>query len=254
MVTRPISFVWDNPFPLSSNAISLDPISAREMQTPEGSPRNSPLLEQQLRQQLARELHDGPVQTLSNVTLQLMALQKQIMADPGGAQKELSSVVAFMQRAVKEMRGIMFELRPLALEREGLVAALREFVSYVSERHPLEIVLEAPPTALLLSPVLKTNIFYIVQEAVQNSVKHAQAKHVRIALTLVGEELQVFVSDDGKGFDLHQVHDGYSTRKSLGLLNLSERAQLIQGELTLYSNIGQGTTVHLSVPLADSLR
>lgn len=249
MVTRPTLSARDNPLPLSSHSISADPLSARELHAQELSPRSARLLEQQLRQKVARELHDGPVQILSNVTMQLMGLQKQIMADPGGAQKELSLVIANMQRAVKEMRAVMFELRPLALEREGLVPALREFVSYVREQQPLEIVLKAPETQLLLSDILKTNIFYIVQEAVQNTIKHAHATHLRIALSLVGDELQVFISDDGNGFDLNQVQDGYSTRKSLGLMNLSERAQLIQGDLTLYSNVGQGTTVHLSVPL-----
>lgn len=254
MVTRPVHSARDAKFPLSSNSTSTDTLAGREAPAYEMPPRNAPLLEQQLRQQLARELHDGPIQTLSNVTMQLMVLQKQIVADPSGAQKELSLVVAAMQRAVNEMRGVMFQLRPLALEREGLVAALREFVSHIRERHPLDITLQVPETQLVLSAALKTNIFYIIQEAVQNTVKHARATHLRIALTVVADELQVFISDDGKGFDLNQVQDGYSTRKSLGLMNLSERAQWIQGDLTLYSNIGQGTTVHLSVPLPGILR
>jgi signal transduction histidine kinase len=249
MVTRPAHSPWEHKIPLSTNFGSLDPISGREPGTRELAPRNVAQLEQQLRQQLARELHDGPVQTLSNVTMQLMVMQKQMVADPRAAQKEMSSVVASMQRAVKEMRAVMFELRPLVLEREGLIPALREFASHLRERHPLDVQLDIPYALLTLAPAIQTNVYYIIQEAAQNTVKHARANHLRIALSLLGDELQVFVSDDGQGFDLSQVQDGYSERKSLGLLNLSERAQLIHGQLTLYSNIGQGTTVHLSVPV-----
>jgi two-component system sensor histidine kinase DegS len=143
----------------------------------------------------------------------------------------------------------MFQLRPLALEREGLVPALREFANDLRERTGLEVKLEVPFAALTLSSAVETNVYYVIQEAAQNTLKHAGARHLRIALTLLGDELQVFISDDGKGFDLKQVEDGYGDRKSLGLLNLSERARLIHARLTIYSNIGQGTTVHLSVPL-----
>jgi signal transduction histidine kinase len=248
MVTRPIYSPWEHKLPLSNNTTNLDPVPAREPGPHDKGLRSATLLEQQLRQQLARELHDGPVQTLSNVTMQLMVMQKQITADPRAAQQELSAVVASMQRAVQEMRSVMFELRPLSLEREGLVSALRDFVNHLRERHTIEINLDVPSSNLPLAPVIQTNIFYIIQEAVQNAIKHARANHLRIALNRMGDELQVFVSDDGQGFDLSQVQDGYSSRKSLGLMNLSERAQMIQGQLTLYSNLGQGTTVHLSVP------
>lgn len=249
MVTRPAHSPWEHKIPLSTNLGALDPISGREPGAHELAPRNAAQLEQQLRQQLARELHDGPVQTLSNVTMQLMALQKQMVADPRAAQKELSSVVGSMQRAVNEMRAVMFGLRPLVLEREGLIPALREFAAHLRERHTLEVQLEVPFAPLILAPAIQTNVYYIIQEAAQNTVKHANAAHLRIALSLLGDELQVFVSDDGRGFDLNQVQDNYTNRQSLGLLNLAERAQLIHGQLTLYSNIGQGTTVHLSVPV-----
>lgn len=250
MVTRPFHSPWEQKLPLTT---ALDPRFGHEPGGQDISLFRAPLLEQQLRQQLARELHDGPVQTLSNVTMQLMVLQKQIIADPAGAQRELSAVVASMQRAVKEMRGVMFELRPLSLEQDGLIPALRDFVAHLRERCTLEVKLEVPQAPLLLDAAVKTNLFYIVQEAVQNTIKHARASHLRIALTTVGDELQVFISDDGRGFALDLVEEGYSQQKSLGLRNLAERAQLIGGQLTLYSNLGQGTTVHLSVPIPGTV-
>lgn len=253
MVTRPVYSPWEHKLPFSNNIATLDPISGRESSVPGVISRTAPLLEQQLRQQLARELHDGPVQTLSNVTMQLMVLQKQIVSDPASAQKELSAVIASMQRAVKEMRGVMFELRPLSLEGDDLVPALREFVAHIRERHTIDIQLQVPELPLTLKPALKTNIFYIIQEAVQNTIKHAQASHLRVALTIVGDELQVFISDDGQGFALDVVEEGYNRRQSLGLRNLAERAQLIGGQLTLYSNVGQGTSVHLRVPVAAAM-
>lgn len=249
MVTRQIDSPWEFKRPLSTNAVMLDPIAVRDAASYEQLWQNKPLLEQQLRQQLARELHDGPVQTMSNVTMQLMVLQKQLTADPRAAQQELQNVIGSMQRAVKEMRCMMSELRPLTLERDGLIPALREFVSHLRERHEIDIQFDAAVLDLDLPPVVQTNLYYIIQEAAQNTLKHARANHLRIALNTLSDELQVFISDDGQGFNLTQVQSNYSDRQSLGLLNLSERAQLIHGQLTLYSNVGQGTIVHLSVPL-----
>lgn len=246
MVTRQIQSPWDKRRSLPASKNALDPdkenaaVQRREL---------IPSLEQQLRHQLARELHDGPVQALSNMTMQLMVMQRQLAADPHNVELELSDLVGRMQDAVREMRTMMYELRPLALEREGLIPALRQFTDHLRGRHTLTIRLDVPDDELDLPLATQTNIFYIVQEAAQNALKHAHARHLRIALAVVGEMVQVFVSDDGRGFEMEQVQDNYAGRKSLGLVNLYERADLIRGKLSMYSNPGEGTTVHLSVPL-----
>ncbi len=220
----------------------------RDRRAPAASPAD-PLFEQRLRQQLARELHDGPVQGVSNLAMSLAYLQKLIERNPQQAQRELAGIIGTIQSVVKEMRGMLFELRPLVLEREGLVTALREWIEQLREMTTLNIELDAPARTLTLAPEVETNTFYIIQEALQNVIKHARAQSVQIELNCIGNELHVLMRDDGQGFDVGRTQNTYTKRKSLGLVNLTERAQLIQGKISIQSTIGQGTLIHLIVPL-----
>jgi signal transduction histidine kinase len=211
-------------------------------------------MEQRLRQQLARELHDGPVQLVSNATMNLMVLQKQLERDPKAAQHELTTAIATMQHALQQMRALMFELRPMVLENEGLGRALEELSSHLRKTTSLKIELDLHAGEHLFSSAVETNIYYIIQEAVQNTLKHARATRLQIRMNTFDEALHVSIRDDGRGFDLEHVRREYKTRKSLGLVNLYERAEMIDGHIAIDSLPGHGTTVRLTVPLPQELR
>lgn len=223
--------------------------SGRQVVFDDSSEPDAPQLEQRLRQQLARELHDGPVQTVSNATMSLMVLQKQLEREFRKAPPELANSIAAMQNAIQQMRAMLFELRPMVLENEGLERALEELVNHLRKTTPLQIDLEINTPNISFSPTLETNIYYIVQEAMQNIMKHARASRAQIRMSCFDEALHVSVRDDGMGFDLERVRDEYHGRKSLGLINLYERALLVDGRLTIDSLPGHGTTVRLAVPL-----
>ncbi len=212
-------------------------------------PVYAPLLEQRLRQQLARELHDGPVQLVSNAAMNLMVAQKHFARDPENAQTELANAVTTLQRAIQEMRSMLFELRPMVLETEGLVAAVQQLAAHLRQTTTLEIDLEFDAPVLDLTPAYETNIYYIVQEAIQNIVKHAGAKRVQIRLNCFDDALHISIHDDGNGFDLQHIRNSYKNRTSLGLVNLYERAELIGGHLGIDALQGRGTTIRLTVPL-----
>jgi signal transduction histidine kinase len=209
------------------------------------------LLEQRLRQQLARELHDGPVQLVSNAAMNLMTVQKQLEREPQRAQAEIASTVATLQRAIQEMRAMLFELRPMVLETEGLISAIHELAVHLRETTSLKVDLDLQVSRLDLTPGDETNIYYIVQEAIQNIHKHARAKQVQIRFQCFEGALHISIRDDGTGFDLERIRSEYEKRKSLGLINLYERAQLIRGHLTIDALQGRGTTIRLTVPLAQ---
>lgn len=217
---------------------------------PAPSPAETDLfLEQRLRQQLARDLHDGPVQLVSNATMNLLALQKHLARDPERARAELTETIAMMQRAIQEMRGMMYELRPMVLESEGLIPAIQDLAAHLCKTTALQVDLDLQVPRLDLTTAYETNIYYIVQEAIQNIHKHARAQRVLIRFQCFDNVLHVTIRDDGAGFDLEHIRGEYEKRKSLGLINLYERAQLIHGHLAIDALQGRGTTIRLTVPL-----
>ncbi len=238
--------------PLHSGPTKIKPrsFSPAPIRTQTTKPEPDAFLEQRLRQQLARDLHDGPVQRVSNATMNLMSLQAQLERDPQNAQAELSDAIQALQLAIAEMRAMMMNLRPIVLESQGLVPALEALVRQISETTRLDAQLENYVIDLRLAPGVETNIYYIVQEAAQNIIKHAGAKHITIRLHWFEDALHVTIRDDGRGFHVENVQDDYAKRQSLGLVNLYERAELIQGQITIDSIPGRGTTVRLRVPLA----
>jgi signal transduction histidine kinase len=150
---------------------------------------------------------------------------------------------------------LLFELRPVILETQGLVPALASYVERLRENCAFRAHFDAGNLRDQLRPQVAGTIFSIVQEAVNNIEKHAEADNVWIRLHQEGDELVVSVEDDGRGFDLDAVVAGYDQGTSFGLLNMRERAELIGGVLSLQSGPGrrrEGTMVQLRVDLAET--
>jgi len=142
----------------------------------------------------------------------------------------------------------------VALETQGLAAALQVYVERQSETQGLEFHLKTHSFDSRFAPRVEAALFSIVQEAVGNAQKHAQAKNIRITLQSTRDELTITVRDDGRGFDVAQVEEAYAQRGNLGLLNMKERAEIAHARLTIESQVGKGTTVTLKLKLTDSGR
>jgi signal transduction histidine kinase len=213
-------------------------------------------VQEEVSHKLQRNLHDGPTQLVAALQMSIDFCQQAIEhQEPGMALTELSNMHELAMRATHQMRTLLFELRPLILETQGLVPALTIFL----ERRQIE----AEPTKLQLKissdrPGGKINrlagkigaaLFAIVQEAVTNAMKHAQASAITVALTQVGEQLTVTISDDGQGFDVSKTLQNYDERGSYGMVNLRERVAVVNGEYTITSEIGKGTEVRVVVPV-----
>jgi len=196
------------------------------------------------RQHLARELHDSVSQALYAILLGTHTAQRKLEASPDDARQALDYVETLAQAGIKEMRALIFVLRPESLEQEGLIGVLRKQLDVLESRHGLDVALDAAlePDAPLPT---KQALSRIAQEALHNVVKHARAQRVRLELVVTDGRVRLSVVDDGDGFDPDGAFPGH-----LGLRSMEERARAVGGSLALSSAPGGGTRVTVDVPLA----
>jgi signal transduction histidine kinase len=195
------------------------------------------------RNRLARELHDSVSQKLFGLVLSAESAGTLVESDPAQARAELERLGALAQEAQEELRSVVFELRPAALESEGLAEALRKHVGVLRRVYSREIGLELAGTPRR-SPELDRDVFRIAQEALQNAIRHADAGEVWLRLAATDGRLELVVADDGAGFD---PADARIRSRRLGLTSMEERAEAVGGTLTIESKPGAGTTVRLEV-------
>jgi PAS domain S-box-containing protein len=198
------------------------------------------------RQRLARDLHDSVSQAVYGIALGARSAKELLSKDPTLVQEPLDYVLRLSEAALAEMRALIFELRPEALEREGLTGALKHHTAVLRSRHGIEVdeSLGAEP---MLTWESKQGLYRIAQEALHNAGRHGRAKHVGIALSQDDSEIRLEVWDDGVGFDLESAHPGH-----FGLNTMRERASELGGTLEIESRPRAGTRVRAIVPARRS--
>ncbi|MGA9532779.1 MAG: GAF domain-containing sensor histidine kinase [Anaerolineales bacterium] len=202
------------------------------------------------RKKLARDLHDGPTQSISALGMRVNFARRLLERDPKAAADELYKIEDLARRTTKEMRQMLFTLRPLVLESKGLVPAFEQLAEKVEETHGQRVLIEADEDVADELEVGKQGVlFFLAEEAVNNARKHAKAENIWVRLRRNEDILMLDIVDDGIGFDVAAVHNNYESRGSLGMVNLRERAELVNGILKLESVPGQGTRVRVIVPL-----
>ncbi len=206
-------------------------------------------LEEDVRKRLARDLHDGPTQLLAALRMGLEFSRKLLTHQPDRVDSELAEMLPIADRALQQVRTLLFDLRPAVLETQGLVPALEFYAQQIQDTEGFAVVLETGDLGLRLTGRAEKEIFSVIQEALGNVKKHAHAKQVWINLSAQGEQLIVTVRDDGQGFDTAQLDPTKGREGSLGMINMRERAQMLGGDLAITSQPGQGTVVTLSLPL-----
>ena len=198
------------------------------------------------RARLARELHDSISQSLYAIDLAGGAAQKQINSGHlQAARNSLELVRSTSHTAIGEMRLLIYELRPPMLEQYGFCGAVERRLHSVEERSGLTVELDLPP-ACLLPEHAEEHLYRIVQEALNNVLKHAQASQVSLRLTRNSESLTLVIADDGQGFEVQPAENG-----GFGLKTMRERAALIQGTLVINSVPQHGTTVSVRIPYGN---
>lgn len=207
-------------------------------------------IQEEARHKLARDLHDGPAQSIGAIAMRVNFARRLINRDAKRASDELYKIEELARRTSKEIRQMLFTLRPLILESEGLRAALKDLSRKIDEMHGQTVHVDVDPQIESAMEVGKQGvIFFIVEEAVNNARKHAQAEHIWVRLKPDGEMALLEIEDNGIGFDVAEVQDNYEKRGSLGMVNLYERAEMVHGVLRFESTRGQGTRISVRIPM-----
>ncbi|MCA9972679.1 MAG: GAF domain-containing sensor histidine kinase [Anaerolineales bacterium] len=206
--------------------------------------------DEEARRELARDLHDGPTQSIAAIAMRINFIRSLIARDPTQAVRELEKVEELAKRTAKEIRGMLFTLRPLVLETQGLAPAIETVMNRIKESDGLNMRLVGGEHGDLLSESAQSVVFSIVEEALGNARKYSEADQVEVRLWQEDDLFVARIRDNGVGFDTSSVNRDYSSRGSLGMVNMRERAERIDGSLRVVSVPGKGTTVTLVVPLS----
>ncbi|AEN09151.1 MULTISPECIES: GAF domain-containing sensor histidine kinase [unclassified Streptomyces] len=196
------------------------------------------------RSRLAHELHDAVSQKLFSLRLTAQAATALVDRDPARAKGELQQVAVLAAEAVEELRAAVVELRPAALDEDGLIATLRNQIRVLDRAHAARVTFESSGVRALPS-AQEEALLRVAQEALHNALRHAEAAHVSVSLGRQGPAAVLRVVDDGSGFDVHTVR---REGRHLGLVSMRHRAGSVGGRLTVVSEPGKGTTIQMEVP------
>jgi two-component system sensor histidine kinase DegS len=196
--------------------------------------------QEQERQRLAEEIHDGPAQVLTNAIFQVEYLDRVVTAN-AQARSELALLRSMLRDGLEEVRGTIASLRPPAVD-VGLAAALRGGAAEFQSRTAIAVRVDVDGIDTGLSPSARASVLRIAQEALQNVRKHAAATEVRISL----DGNQLVIADNGRGFDVMRLATGAS--RNFGLQFMRERAELMGSQLQIESRQGEGTRILLRLP------
>ncbi len=202
-----------------------------------------------VRQELARDLHDGPAQILSAIIMRVRLMRELVERSPDRMEDEMLQLEALGQKALYQVRNLLFDLRPVILETRGLGPALEAYADRMRLVEPFILIVDVQALTARFKPSAESAIFSIVQEAVNNAKKHGAPLHLWITAAQQDGTLTITVRDDGRGFDLAHVEQSYAERASFGLLSMHERAEIANGRLEILSKPERGTTVTLTIPL-----
>lgn len=204
------------------------------------------MAQEEERRRVAREIHDGPAQNLANIVLRLEITEKLLELDPKQAKNELQDLKALVRSNLQDIRRIIFDLRPMALDDLGIVPALRRYMDNFETTYKVECEFQVGGRERRLVPAMEVAIFRLIQEAMTNVAKHAQSDKVKIEL-LFDEDITIArVIDFGQGFDSDAVLD--NPGEHFGLIGMRERVEMFSGQFSIIAPSGVGTTIELTIP------
>ncbi len=209
--------------------------------------------EEEARKKLARDLHDGPTQDVAAIAMRMSIIQKLLERSPEEVPNELRKIEDLARKTTKEIRHMLFTLRPLVLENQGLTAALGQLADKMKESYDQPVTVRvSKETERYIDTHQQGVIFYIIEEAVGNARKHAQASMITVNVYKQEDVILVNISDNGVGFDTSEAEKKAMERGGhLGMINLRERAEMVGGTLRMESAKGKGTSITVVVPIKE---
>ena len=208
------------------------------------------LAQEEERKMISRELHDQIAQTLTGINVRLASLKTEAMADTKGLQKKITSTQRLVEKSVDIVHRFARELRPTVLDDLGLIPALLAFMKSFTKRTGVRTHLTAFAALEQLDSTRRTVLFRVVQEALTNVARHAQASRVEVSIQKLPGCICMKIKDDGKSFQVQRVLQAKGN-KHLGLLGMRERLEMIGGNFGVESAPGKGTIVQAQIPLGN---
>ncbi|UUI05621.1 sensor histidine kinase [Oceanobacillus jeddahense] len=200
------------------------------------------------RKKLSREIHDGPAQMLANVLLRSDILDYVVKkGSPEEVSKEIKSLRKNVRSSLQEVRRIIYDLRPMALDDLGLIPTIRKYADRVTEYHNIHVEFIVFGEEKRLDTKYEVALFRLMQEATQNVIKHSEATEIKVKLEIIKDRLILVIADNGKGFNPNEKDDN-----SFGLIGMKERVEMLDGKLEIFTGEGKGTTVTINVPYSLS--
>ncbi|MFF2483668.1 sensor histidine kinase [Paenibacillus sp. NPDC058071] len=205
------------------------------------------------RKRVAREIHDGPAQSLANIVLRTEIAERMLIKKEFQlVQDELIDLKGQVRSGLEEIRKIIFNLRPMALDDLGLVPTLRKFVQDFEEKTKIHTKFELTGKEIRMPSAMEAAIYRLVQEAYANAQKHANASFVTLEMAYQPDLVTITVLDNGVGFQSELVEFHASHNSHYGLMGMRERVDLLEGRLEIDSKLGQGTKVMYQIPITES--
>lgn len=202
------------------------------------------------RKRIARDIHDGPAQYVASAVMRIDFAKKVIEKDVNKGLDELSELKDVLKTALKEIRSIIFDLRPMTLDDLGLVQTIQEYAKTIKEEADINIELKLKPINDEVEKIIQVAAYRIVQEIINNVKKHSKAKNVEIKLDYGLKYLMILVSDDGIGFDIEETLKRVKQHgTNYGLLGIMERVNQLQGEIEITSKKGMGAKFKIKLPV-----
>ncbi|WP_208587596.1 sensor histidine kinase [Gracilibacillus suaedae] len=196
------------------------------------------------RRRLSREMHDGPAQMLANIMLRSEIVDRTFKkGDVDSAVQEMRNVRVMIRESLHEVRRIIYDLRPMALDDLGLIPTIKKYISTLEDQHP-NIRFKYQSSDERLHSHYEVALFRLIQESIQNAIKHAEAELILVELDISCDRVVATITDNGKGFEQSEKKD-----KSFGIIGMHERVDILGGDLDLTSKKGAGTRVNITIPL-----
>ncbi|MFM9330682.1 sensor histidine kinase [Paenibacillus mesotrionivorans] len=210
------------------------------------------LAQEDERKRIAREIHDGLAQTMANVVLRTEITERMLnRQEIDSVKEELRDLKGQLRSGLEEVRKIIFNLRPMALDDLGLVPTLRKFIQDYEDKTKIRTKFELYGRECRLPSGMEVAIYRLVQEAFSNVYKHANASYVTLDLTFQAKMVKITVQDNGTGFDVGFVEAKLGKGINFGMIGMQERVELLEGRLDIDSQLGAGTKISMLIPIGS---
>lgn len=208
------------------------------------------LAQEEERKRIAREIHDGPAQSMANIVLRTEIAERMIAKQEFDMVRvELGDLKSQVRSGLEEIRKIMFNLRPMALDDLGLIPTLRKYIQDFEEKSKLRTKFDLIGKEVRLPSAMEVAIYRLIQEAFTNSQKHANASFLSVEITYQLHMVKISIQDNGRGFNLEKFQSSVTTGTHYGLIGMRERVELLEGRMDIQSEPDAGTKITMLIPI-----